>query len=76
MGTVLPTSMTDLCAEAVHRSGNIELSLLNSRPLGSHQTVASPNTTFYDASYHNKGLGLLLLLVEAGGLKKTGIMGL
>ena len=32
MGTVLPTPVTDLCAEAVHRSGNVELSLLNSRP--------------------------------------------
>ena len=32
VGTVLPTPVTDLCAEAVHRSGNVELSLLNSRP--------------------------------------------
>ena len=46
MGTVLPTPVTDLCAEAVHRSGNVEFSLLNSRPkrnkMGSHQTHCKP----------------------------------
>ena len=48
MGTVLPTSVTDLCAEAVHRSGNVELSLLNSRPDKSqlaHLNVPGSQTT-------------------------------
>jgi len=77
MGTVLPTSVTDLCAEAVHRSGNIELSLLNSQPNGVPVGVPpNPSQAQTRLFYHNKGLVLLVLLVEAGSLNKTGIMGL
>ena len=58
MGGVIPTPVTDLCAGAVHRSGNVELSLLNSRPkhnkMGSHQTHRKPH--FVDSIIYTQQL--------------------
>ena len=55
VGAVLPTPVTDRCAEAVHRSGNVELPLLNSRPkLGPAKPTASPERDSPDPIYAAK----------------------